>query len=90
MAPLHSKKKGKKSPPHRRSPVSLVQSTKRPFSKRKQWTNVQMENAIKSVLDSTAISISSAARDHGIPVTTLKDRLSGRVQHGTNPGPVPT
>ena len=49
-----------------------------------------MENAIISVLDSTAISISSAARDHGIPVTTLKDRLSGRVQHGTNPGPVPT
>ncbi len=45
---------------------------------------------IKSILDSTAISISSAARDHGIPVTTLKDRLSGRVQHGTNPGPVPT
>ncbi len=31
-----------------------------------------MENAIISVLDSTAISISSAARDHGIPVTTLK------------------
>ncbi len=48
-----------------------------------------MENAIKSLSDSTAISISSAARDHGIPVTTLKDRLSGRVQHGTNPGPVP-
>ena len=48
-----------------------------------------MEAAIKSVLTSTADSINSAAREHGVPVTTLKNRLSGRVVHGTNPGPVP-
>lgn len=24
-----------------------------------------------------------------VPRTTLKDRLSGRVKHGTNPGPIP-
>ncbi len=34
-------------------------------------------------------SVSQAARDHGIPPTTLKDRISGRIVHGTNPGPVP-
>ena len=51
----------------------------------KQW----MEAAIKSVLTSTADSINSAAREDGVPTTTLKNRLSGRVVHGTNPGPVP-
>ena len=29
-----------------------------------------------------------AALLHGVPPTTLKDRLSGRVAHGTKPGPV--
>ena len=28
-----------------------------------------------------------AAYAHGVPATTLKDRLSGRVKHGTKPGP---
>ena len=44
---------------------------------------------MKAVLSSTADSINAAARDHGVPVTTLKNRLSGRVVHGTNPGPAP-
>ena len=30
-----------------------------------------------------------AADLHGVPHSTLKDRLSGRVVHGTNPGPKP-
>ena len=30
-----------------------------------------------------------AADLHGVPRSTLKDRLSGRVQHGTKPGPAP-
>ena len=90
MAPAYTRKKGKRSPPQRRTPVSLiVYSKKRSFAKRKKWTNVQMENEIQSVLNSTALSISAAARNHGVPVTTLKDRLSGRVLHGTKPGPVP-
>ena len=32
--------------------------------------------------------INQAAREHGIPTTTLKDRVSGRVLHGTKSGPV--
>ena len=31
--------------------------------------------------------INCAAEEHGIPHTTLKDRLSGRVKDGTLPGP---
>lgn len=30
-----------------------------------------------------------AAKEHGVPKSTLKDRLSGRVVHGTKPGPRP-
>ena len=30
-----------------------------------------------------------ATTDHGVPKTTLKDRLSGRVTHGIHPGPRP-
>ena len=29
-----------------------------------------------------------AALEHGVPKTTLKDRISGRVKHGKNPGPI--
>ena len=40
-------------------------------------------------MNGSADSINAAARDHGVPPTTLKNRLSGRVVCGTNPGPVP-
>ena len=48
-----------------------------------------MEAAIKAVLNSTTDSINSVARETGVSTTTLKNRLSGRVVHGTNSGPVP-
>ena len=54
---------------------------------RRQWTNVQMEAAMKAVEDGSPIN--QAARDHGVPKTTLRDRLSGRVIHGSKPGPKP-
>ena len=46
-----------------------------------------MQAALKAVEEGE--SISKAARDHGIPKTTLFDRTSGRVAHGTKPGPRP-
>ena len=35
------------------------------------------------------MSANKAAVVHGVPRSTLKDCLSGRVVHGTNPGPKP-
>ena len=35
------------------------------------------------------LKINRVADVFEVPRTTLKDRLSGRVNHGTNPGPVP-
>ena len=54
---------------------------------RRQWTSLQMEAAMKAVEDGSPIN--QAAREHGVPKTTLRDRLSRRVIHGTKPGPKP-
>ena len=47
-----------------------------------------MGGAIKCVMDGK-MGVNRAADQYGVPRTTLKDRLSGRVTPGTNPGPVP-
>ena len=35
------------------------------------------------------VSANQPARQHRVPPSTLKDRLSGRVLHGAKPGPRP-
>ena len=55
--------------------------------KRKQWTDQQIRAALKAVQEGAGIN--RAAGDHGIPASTLKDRVSGRVKHGVKPGPKP-
>ena len=47
-----------------------------------------MEAAMKNVLNGT-LSANKAADIHGVTRTTLKDRLSGCVEHWTNPGQKP-
>ena len=42
--------------------------------------------AIKDLRDGE-MSINPYATVYGVPCTTLKDRSSGRVEHGTKPGP---
>ena len=69
------------------SPSQDSHTPRRPSVKRKQWTNQQMEAALKAVADGQGIN--RAAGDHGVPRTTLKDRVSGKVKHGTKPGPKP-
>ena len=50
---------------------------KRQSVKRKQWSNESMEAALKAVKD--GMGVNKAAELHGVPKTTLKDRVSGRV-----------
>jgi hypothetical protein len=57
-------------------------------AKRKQWTDQQMRDAMEAA-SSGNISINKASELYGVPKTTLKDRLSRRVVHGTKPGPKP-
>lgn len=49
------------------------------------WMQEQMDAAIKAFKDGWGIN--RAARDHGIPPTMLKDRISGKVQNGVRPSP---
>ena len=56
--------------------------------KRKRLTNEKMKGAMKAVA-SGEYGINRAALDCGVPRTTLKGRLSGRVEHGRKPGPAP-
>ncbi len=70
----------------RKSAPALLSKRPRLPTKRKNWSNASMLAAIEAVRKGD-ISINKAALLHGIPSTTLKDRLSGRVAHGTKPGP---
>jgi hypothetical protein len=56
-------------------------------TKRKQWAEDAMAAAISAV--KSGVTVKRAADDHGVPVSTLRDRISGRVVHGTKPGPKP-
>ena len=71
---------------HSKSAPATVGRQLQRGGKRKQWSNTSMQAAMKAVSDD-GMSINKAAVLHGVPKTTLKDRLSGRVVHGTNLGP---
>ena len=49
--------------------------------KHKQWTDEAMLSAMAAVKN--GMSVSQAAKTHGVPRTTLHDRISSRVAHGT-------
>ena len=55
--------------------------TNRPKALRK-WSNELMLKAIEAIR-SGAMGANRAARTYSVPARTLKDRLSGRVKHGT-------
>ena len=66
--------------------ASFSKQNKHP-KKRKQQTEQEMLDAIESAT-AGGMSGNKAAVKHGIPPSTFKDRLSGRVKHGTKPGPI--
>jgi len=53
----------------------------------KPWFNEFMLQAIAEVRDAT-MSANMAGRTYKVPQFTLKDRISGRIRHGTKPGPI--
>ena len=53
--------------------------------KHRPWTNESMLRAIEAV-NNGEMGQNRAAMEYGVPRTTLKDRLCGRVIHGTNIG----
>ena len=51
----------------------------------KTWTETRMDHALKAVADGK--SIRQAAEEHGVPRSTLHDRVTGKVVPGTKSGP---
>ena len=56
--------------------------------KRKQWRDEDMNAAIHAVHDGQ-LKVTEAAKKFSVPRQTLGDRISGKVVHGTKPGPQP-
>ena len=72
----NSGKRGSSAPPILESP-----------KKRMKWSKESMVAAMKAV--SKGSTIRKAALEHGVPRTTLQDRITGRVEHGCKPGAKP-
>ena len=70
-----------------RPPQKKRKPAKRP-TKLRGWTNEAMVRAMDAV-KSGEMGVNRAALEHGVPRTSLKDRLAGRVVHGTKMGPKP-
>ena len=72
----------------RSAPASLLRVTYHNQQKtRKDWSDECMTAALEAVKKGQ--SISQAACDHGVPKTTMYDRVSGRIAHSSKPGPKP-
>ena len=65
---------------HSSAPPVLQSPTKR--RKRMKWTDQQIKAAIEAVKSGSGTAI-----EHGIPPTTLKDHLNGRVKQKTSGRP---
>jgi len=86
---LYASLKGKKEGAYKEKVLQISSAVLHSPAKKykwKQWTNEQMLDAMDDVYSGT-VGVNEAVCKHGVPPTTLKDRISGRVQHGTNSGP---
>ena len=58
------------------------------YEKRHKWDDRSMVEAME-VVKSGRLGVNRATNEYNVPKTTLKDRISGRVKHGSNPGRQP-
>ena len=82
------KKSGTKDQNKESSPPKTVKRFSCSPAKFRSWSNEAMLQAIETV-KSGKLGVNRAALEHNVLRTTLKDRISGRVVHGTNMGPKP-
>ena len=75
-----------KSKKSQKPSINTANSINRP-SVYKTWSEVAMEQALASVRSGQSVRL--AAQLHGVPKTTLSDRVTGKVLHGTKSGPPP-
>lgn len=83
---MASRSRGKKKRIRSSSAPPSLRSPSKKENVRKTWSNTAMLEAIEKV--KKGWSVKRAAVEHGVPRTTLQDRIKGRVTHGKKPGPV--
>ena len=88
LQPLLPKNNSKRGRPRSKSAPAVLSTKKVSDKKRKQWTNEDMENAMKDVADGN-MTVLRAGKKRGVPKSTLHDRISGKGNHGDKPGPKP-
>jgi len=78
--------------PSSQKKTTIIQSVTSPAKKspmkskkQKQWSEQSMLAAIKAIEE--GLPIYTSVREHGIPRTTLQDRILGKVKHGAKSGP---
>ena len=54
--------------------------------RRRQWDGEEMEAAMRAVQEE-GMTVNAAAKQFRVPKKTLDDRIKGRVEHGSRPGP---
>ena len=84
--PWRRRKKGHGRPRPRSNSAPANISLK--VKKQKQWTNQVMQAAVDAVREDR-MSVLRASQLYNIPKTTLHDRISGKVLHGSKPDSKP-
>ncbi|XP_059165358.1 uncharacterized protein LOC131947959 [Physella acuta] len=74
-------------PPSNKKGKGVTSPARKPIKKRKLYSKEALQAAYKAVKDSS-ISVNAAAKQYGVPLTTLRDRVDGRISiDTTRPGP---
>jgi len=60
----------------------------KPSQKRKQWMETKMTSALKEAKQSKKLYINRISKKYNVPRSTLQDRISSCVTHGTKPRPL--
>ena len=68
-------------------PISSVSTSNKP-KRLRQWNDDAMKCALEAVAEGK-MGVNRVALESNVPRTTLKDRISGRVIHGSNMGSNP-
>jgi len=84
--PSVSSGSSKRPKPAEKKSERAVSESNRPKSY-KQWSEESMLGALRATAE--GMGINRAATEFGVPKSTLKDRVAGRVQHGCKSGKVP-
>ncbi len=85
--PGKKRKETKKAPGSKKRPKLCEETALNRPKEYRQWSEQSMSGALKAVTE--GMGVNRAAEEFGIPKTTLKDRVSGRVQHGSKSGKTP-